>query len=411
MSNLSVLEQELANSGNYDGRKDDAASIVKTHYLNQKNPPATDEATNDHFLTKHFRYLDIDIPQNQPESRYTPHQLETAFFEFIQAALFARYKNDSQQAQTYFDKAKQVAGHLNDAFLTNYHSIMSGLTGTDLLNKLKTDVCYESINRTLEQDVTKGMNLIGTGFSLVDANTDTRRDLDFYLKSQYALYETESDGFPHSALSLGKYLLEQTTNVGYTTLTSWTHFHCGNIYLDLNDATSAKSEFEKALAIANRAGFQYAIMTLKERLGLTEKRLGNYPNAEQWYDNSLQVDLDEEMASLAQKNKVRCLAGLGLLDYERAKQSSGSDREQLLAAAENQLLKALAIARSEKYRANEATILSSLGDLYRERYGNSHEDAKRFHKMAFEMKTNELKLSETQARVAHDKQYMNQRTP
>ncbi|NIR47891.1 hypothetical protein GWO43_05510 [candidate division KSB1 bacterium] len=401
---LDALESELKTSMDFEGKKRDAASIAKAYFLERKGRDPTDDEMNEHFLQKWHSKIAVDLSNRPISDLYSVNDLEESFFDLISHALYSRFKQDSDVSNSHFSKAKKIANILNNSFITNQYDYAIKLDSAALKKKLKTDRCYELVNQTVANDRNRGIALIGTGLSLADSNNDTKRLLDLHAKCQYVLYEIEN--CPHVAMSLGKYLLSESPN--YHALAGWTHFHNGNIWLDLENPQAAKEEFEGGIEWAIQAGFPYAQMTLYERLGLACKNLNKLNLAQQHYEDSLTIGATEEIKPwLVSKNEVRCYIGLGLIQYETALNPSGSGQDATSQLAEDYFKRALEIANQVNYVANQAAALSSLGDLQRLKAGDTDPDAKRYHKLAYQIKTETLGLDPTLIkRVKHDKDHM-----
>lgn len=397
---LQQLETNLSKSGKYEDEKNEAAARVRDFFLAMKDPEPDDEAMVSHYLCKPYFNLYIDI--SQPREDIPRNDLEEAFYEYLDMALFARYRNQTDASEEFFDKAKQIRDKLNDTFIDAYHDFIDGLGDAQVPLKLKLDMCYDLINKELEKDRESGMRRIGTALSLADMLADAKRKLDLLSKCQYVLYEGED--VLHTGLSLGEYILSEAAN--YATVKIWTHFHNGNIWLDLAKNDPAKKEYETAMQLAEKNQFDYAIMTMHERLGLVNCKMGQHTQARQHYDKSLQsVKTEFTKPWLMVKNRVRCLIGLGLVELETARTQTETERKPSCRWAENYFRQAADLAERINYRANEAVALSNLGDLHRFLHGDSNADAKRFHQRSLDINTHILRLKPTVQRVKWDKKY------
>jgi tetratricopeptide (TPR) repeat protein len=372
LQDLIALENELKQTLAYDAKKDNAAQLVEDYFTENGGAEPTDPEMNAHFLQRHYAKIDID-PADDTLSSNT---LEEAFYEFISIALFSRFKSKTVEANEFFTRAAEIATRLNNTFVSDQHTFAKGLAGENLKKKLKAERCYELVNQTLAINKDDGVKLIGAGLALADAINDERRILDFLSKCIYVLYEFET--FKHVAMSLGHYLLSKTGS--YATLKNWTRFHIGNIWIDLQKYQSAKDEYEQALDWALQTGFPYATMTMYERLALACFRLNKFSLAEQFYDDSLLMGQTEPIdPEMVLKNEIRCLIGLGNIQY---KQAIGSEKNTKCKLADDFFKQALQRANRVNYPANKKVTLMNLSELYKLWHGDNDPDAKTFRELA-----------------------------
>ncbi len=372
LSNLVALENELTQTLAYDAKKDEVAELVEDYFTEKGGAEPTDAEMNAHFLQRHYFKVNID----PADDTLSTNELEEAFYELISSALFSRFKDKSVEANEFFARAAKIATRLNDAFLSKQHTFAKGLAGENLKKKLKAERCYELVNQTLAANKDKGVELTGAGLALADAINDERRVLDFLSKCLYVLYEFENS--KRVAMSLGHYLLSKTD--GYATLKNWTRFHIGNIRMDFQEYQGAKDEYEQALDWALQTGFPYATMTMYERLALASLRLNKFSLAEQYYDDSLLTGqtqgIDPEMAL---KNEIRCLIGLGNIQY---KQATGNEKNAKCKLADDLFKQALQRTNQVNYPTNKKVALMNLSELYKLWHGDNDPDAITFRELA-----------------------------
>ncbi len=373
---LETLDSGLSQSHDYQNKKDETEEKVREYFLAKKGADPTDTAMEHHFIQKAFAKTNLDTAAL---ASYSKSYLEEAFYELINLALFSRFRQKTDDANSNFSKANQIAAYLNNPFITAHYDFALVLDGEPLKKKLKAERCYELVNQTLASDKDMGVELIGTGLFLAIDIQDEKRRLDFLSKSQYVLYELES--LQHVAMSLGLYLLANTT--GYETLTGWTKFHNGNIWLDFENYLSARDEFESALDWALDSGFPYAVMTLYERLALANARLKKPNLAEKYYHDSRQAAASTEIKpELVMKNEVRCLIGLGNLNYQKAVGQSGNDKEKQCRAADLLFKQALNLTNQINYASNRKVALTNLSELYKLWRGPNDPDAQHYMDLA-----------------------------
>ena len=398
---LDALESELLQSGMHESRVEEALARTKDFLKTcETRLPSRDEVLQ-HFTARPYSGTDWDVGQASDQD-YSFSELEEAFFDCLTLGLTARlWGKPKSESKGHFERARTIATYTGDPFFNAQLEFATKFSNDNLLKKLQSDLCNETFNRTLLKDnkLQEAYSLVATGLELAQSLSDAKRELDFLGKAMFALYEYLNR--PHVALSLGHYLLSQTRD--YRSLHAWTHFHLGNIYLDLQEYNSAKQAFEEALEWAIASGSAYANMTMYERLGLTCKNLGKLSLAQQFYEDSLTVaELHEIKPWLVANNQVRCLIGLGLLDLERAKRANTGQKADYLATAENNFKQAAAIAKQINALANEAAALSSLGELYALKEGGGSETSKMYHSMAYRIKKDELALDPSSDRVKKD---------
>lgn len=397
---LEEFESKLSNSEDYEQEKNAAAAHVKEYFLSQKTPAPNDEELVCHYLRKPYFSLQVDVSPSQKDS--ARNDLEEAFYEWLDMALFARYRKQANDLKEFLAKAKDIKDNLTDPFIEAYYDFINQLNDAQVVVKLQLEMCYELINKDLEKDKETGIKRIGTALSLSDALHDPKRTLDLLYKCQYVLYESED--FQHTSLSLGRYILAEAVN--YETVKIWAHFHNGNILLDLEKNDLAKKEYDEAIQLAEKKQLGYAIMTMNERLGLVHRKMGQHEQAKNCYEKSLQsVKAEFVKPWLVLKNRVRCLIGLGLIELETAGKQSGLDRKRLCRWAENHFRQAADLAERINYSANEAVALSNLGNLHRFLHGDNNADAKWFHRRSLHINTQILGLKESVQRVKWDRKY------
>ncbi|MFQ5677543.1 MAG: hypothetical protein ACE5G1_16760, partial [bacterium] len=400
------LEQELSKSRNYDARKNDAVKVIGEHFKMKADGYPTDAEVKKHFIKKWYTYTDINL---KILSHYSLSVLSDSFYQFVDKALFALHQRNTAEATNLFAKAEQIANHLKNTFMIDYLNFARALSGEDLGKKLQAETYYERVNTTLAEDVQKGIELIATGLALTDQISDMKRTLDFLGKCQYVLYNCET--LPHSAMSLGHYLISQTSH--YQELQLWSHFHNGNIWLgfDLNiekkftNNQAAKQAFQAALKLANALCFQTARMVLNERLAITCRRESDFPAARQYFEDSLGIGRSADIPhTVILQNTVRCLTGLGILDYLTAK-NGHEEKETLCQSAEKHFKQAAKLANELRYYDNQAAALSNLGNLYRFWNKKNLEKAKNCHKMSYDIQTEILGLDQTLERVQWNRKH------
>ncbi len=379
MSTRAVLEtfdSGLSQSRDYENKKDDAATKVRDYFMAKKGADASDTEMLHHFIQKFFSKTSIDTSNL---ASYTKNYREEAFYELISLALFSRFKQNTDDANTYFAKANQIATYSKSQFMINYHNFAIVLDAEPLKKKLKLERCYELVNQTLANDKELGEELIGNGLALAIEIGDEKRRLDFLSKSQYVLYELES--LQHVAMSLGYYLLANTT--GYDALTAWTKFHNANISLDFKNYQIARDEFEQALDWALDTAFPYAVMTLYERLALASMRLNKPSLAEKFYQESRAYAKSPEIQpELVVKNEIRCLIGLGNLRFRKAESQSGDEKENSCSTADQHFRQALHLTSQVSYVANKKVSLNNLSELYKLWRGPNDIDAQNYLALA-----------------------------
>ena len=376
MAILQALESDLSQSLQYENTKDEAATKVTEYFIAQKGVEPSDTQMLHHFLQKFYSKTGIDTSNL---SSYSKNFLKEAFYESISAGLFARYRQQTVDANSAFAKANLIATHLNKAFMTDYFGFAVALDADPLQKKLKAEKCYELTNQTLTGNKDQGVAMIGAGLDLAIEIGDEKRRLDFLSKCQYVLYEMES--LQHVAMSLGHYLLAGTAT--YETLRAWTQFHIGNIWLDFQNATAAKDEFEGAMDWALADGFDYAVMTLSERLGLANMRLGKLSLAEKNYEDSrTRAKSDQIKPEQAMKNEVRCLIGLGNLYYRKAETQSGDQRDTTCIDADQIFKQAVNLTNQVTYPTNKRVAFVNLSELYKMWKGPGDPDVNNFLELA-----------------------------
>ncbi len=400
---LKALESELGESHAYEEKKAEAASIVQNYFQENKGKVPSDSDIEEYFLSKYYLHIDTELPKYHKIETNTICELEESFYELINRAVYLKFKMQTNEANSYFSDANIISNSLDNTFINAHYEFARSLEGDNLKMKLKTDNCYELVNRTLENNKNEGISLIGSGLSLAEQLNDEKRKFDFLSKCHYVLYEIEN--YPNVAMSLGKYLVFKVNN--YDTIQGWTHFHNGNIWIDFKNPISAKEEFELAFELAHKTKSHYAIMVLSERLALVYRRLQILNLAEHYYEESLRIGETEDIKPiLVLKNRVRCLIGMGNIQLDLARKQSGAEKERKCNKAEIKYKQALEIANQVNYTANKAIALSCLGSLYRTRFDDTNPDAKRFHKLAYKINVNELKLDETSERIKKDKSHI-----
>ncbi|RMF68112.1 MAG: tetratricopeptide repeat protein [Calditrichaeota bacterium] len=404
LTKIQTLEATLAQTKKHQEADRGVQAEVQAYLVSSAGPEPADGEVRNYFLTKHYPDFDIDLQPSSSEP-YGYNELETMFFEGTQKALFLKFSKKPDEAQQLLDTTRKIAESLATPFLHEYLTFIEKPT-TDVTKKLKLEYLYEQVNKTLAQNrITEGVQIIGTGLALAQQMGDQKRELDFYSKFQYVLYECLN--CPNVALSLGFFLFSRVS--GYDRLRCWTHFHSGNACLDLKDFPAAKKHFETALDLAIQARYAYASMVMHERLALTYKNLDKINLAEQHYNESLTLGQSENIKpKLVLQNKVRCLMGMGLLKYEKACGTAvkPKEKQRLCQDAEKLYKEARELAREIQYAANEAAALSNLGDLYRLWYGQTNPEAKVFHKLAHEIYTKQMGLDEKVERVKWDHDHM-----
>ncbi|MFQ5603817.1 MAG: hypothetical protein ACE5HS_11160 [bacterium] len=362
----------------------------------------TDADIDEHFLTKCYFHGPPELAQNGIVHCQLSNDLVEYFFELLDKSLFAKLQNDLNSANAHFAEAKKLADTVNDAYLISEYEQAYQLKKETLKKKLQIQLCYEYVNRTLERDKNQGHELISAGLALAEEIKDKKRILDFLCKCHYVLYELEN--YPRVALNLGDFIISEASP--YEPHTLWSYFHNGNIFLDFKQFDAAKTAFEQALEIALKTNFHYAVMTLFERLALTYFKLGHPNIALNFYHESLNHSKNLKIRHhLNMKNEVRCLIGIGNIHAEAAKNQKGAEKNTVCAIAEDHYKTALDIANQINYAANKAAALSSLGDLYRIKNGESDPNAKKLHNLAVKIHCDELKLDNTLERVQWDQQH------
>lgn len=311
--------------------------------------------------------------------------------------------NDLKKLESELRETKDFHGKQKQALtLTKKHFksyIGKNQPPAEKMNEDYLKLCYEQVQNSILHDRDQALKNIGIGIAISEKINSLKFEQDFLSKAQYVLYEIFE--FPHVAMSLGHYIVLNTED--YENRKAWTHFHNGNIWLDLEEFNQAKEEYEQAKELAIKMRNKNAEMTIYERLGLVSRKLKEWDEAEDYYKRSEDIESNGNIQYPDSiKNKVRRLIGLGLVYYDRAfDETNNNKKEKFCQSSENYLKEALQIANWVNYPANKAAAYSSLGDLYRECY------SKLFYRMAYEINTNTLKLNPQLKRVKHDEERMN----
>ncbi|MFQ5824109.1 MAG: hypothetical protein ACE5JB_08660 [bacterium] len=307
-----------------------------------------------------------------------------------------KLESELRETKDYLGE-QEGALNLTKEYFKSY--IGKGQPPAEKMNEDYLKLCYEQVQNSILYDRDQALKNIGIGIAIAEKINSLKFKLDFLSKAQYVLYEIFE--FPHVAMSLGNYIVLNTED--YDNRKAWTHFHNGNIWLDLEEFNNAKEEYEQAKELAIKMSNKNAEMTIYERLGLVSRKLKEWNLAEDYYKRSEEIENNgNTQDSDSIKNKVRRLIGLGLVYYDRAlDETNNNKKEKLCQNSEIYFKEALQIANWVNYPANKAAAYSSLGDLYRECY------SKLFHRMAYDINTNILELSPQLKRVKHDADRMN----
>jgi len=347
-------------------------SLLETKALTE--PP--EEHLKAHFLSKHYFYSDNILD----EGELSAHDMEEMFFELTDRALFASYRGDTELAEQHFESAGIIADELNDGFLNDQLSSLQAIVKNkaSLKKKLICDSCYEQVNKMLARNVDEAHRLIALTRAFAIAIKDRKRELDVLIKTLYLVYASDDEALFPAGILLSRYIQQQEPE--YETSTIWALFHEGNINISLgnNQRTAAqpnnekarqffleaKNCFEKALELAIKKQFDYATMTMYERLGLTHNRLELFNLARANFNESLNIGKFGVIRKdwLILKNKVRCLIGLGNVHLDCGR-LNGEDKEMQLSDAESYFKDALELAQQINYIGNVSIALRSLVEV------------------------------------------------
>lgn len=343
--------------------KSESAGLIKSLLETKTLTEPREEQIKGHFLSKQYFYSD-NIPD---EGDLSDHELEEMFFELTDRALFATYRGKTQLAEQHFATAKIIADELNDGFLKTQLATMQEMTKDKgkLKKKLICDFCYEQINKMFAKSADEAQKKIGLSRSFASEIKDAKRELDVSIKILYLLYSSDEEILWPIGIALSREIQKNAKAAGYETNLIWALFHEGNINISLGNKqrkadqpdadkargyfSEAKNCFEAALELSIKKEFDYATMTMQERLGLVNNRLGMFNIARSNLNKSLNIGEFGEIKKdwLVLKNKVRCLIGLGNIDLDHA-HLNGDDKE------------ALELARQINYSGNEKAALKSL---------------------------------------------------
>jgi tetratricopeptide (TPR) repeat protein len=170
------------------------------------------------------------------------------------------------------------------------------------MNKDYLKLYYEQVQNSILHDRDQALKNIGIGIAISEKINSFKFELDFLSKAQYVLYEIFE--FPYVAMSLGHYIVLHTED--YENRQGWTHFHNGNIWLDLEEFNQAKEEYEQAKELAIKMRNKNAEMTIYERLGLVCRKLKEWDKAEDYYTRSEDIESNGNIQYPDSiKNKVR----------------------------------------------------------------------------------------------------------
>lgn len=359
-----------------------SAGLIKTLLETKILTEPPEDHIKAHFLSKHYFYSDNILD----EGDLSDHELEEMFFELTDRALFASYQGKVQLVEQYFATAKIITEELNDGFLKAQLTTLQEIAKDKdkLKKKLICDSGYEQINKMFAKSADKAKKNIGLTRSFASEIKDTKRELDVSIKTLYLLYSSDEEILWPIGIALSREIRKNAKAAGYETNLIWALFHEGNINISLGNKQrkadqpdadkargyflEAKNCFEAALELSIKKGFDYATMTMQERLGLVNNRLGMFNIACSNYNESLNIGEFGEIKRdwVVLKNKVRCLIGLGISDFDSACKGQ-QDKEKGLCKAEIYFKEARELACQINYHYNERDALIQLSDIYRER--------------------------------------------
>jgi len=326
-SDLVILEDSLAKSGDHDSNKLKVATAVRAAFKACATDVPSTAAAKAFFHGKGLSAGNSDPGAGSPSN----HQLDQQFCTLTRLAILSLCESRQADASGFLAQAQNVAAILNHPLYQNEMRFLKLMNGETAAVKLRIEMCYESINQAFAADANKAFRLIGTGLVLSEQIHDDKRQADFLGKAQFALYELLVPHCPNLALSLGCYLCKMGTQ--YPAIEAWSHFRDGNVYIDLGgnkkkskddagagrDYEAAKKYFEATLAWAEKNQLWYGIMMAHERLGVANTRLGAMPIAQKHFDTSLDIAATHQTEIepvLRNGNLVRCKIGMGNLKFE-----------------------------------------------------------------------------------------------
>jgi CHAT domain-containing protein/Tfp pilus assembly protein PilF len=359
------------------------------------------------------------------ENAATDAQSVTLFEKLIYHGLIAKCRGETQTSRKYLKKAEVAALYFNrvcnSPFLLQLLGFYSGLQGPDLRTKLTAErFFYKGYNLLCQNQLAEAGNTLETCHQSFVQIHDVKRETDtlFHLARVAYLQEDYFRCLDLAAEALGK-----ARAANYERRMRWSHCLIGETYQALSDYDQAQREFELTLNLAETGGDTTLLARAYERLGINFWHRGDFLNAL----HAVQRSQRWSHQIHDRQNEINCWIDLGMIhrrlgNYSEASQcyQQAYDLDRVLARPHlysvilnnwaglylelGDLQHALELLKKalqeEKAEPNPqphrlATRLSNIGLIYSRL--NDHEKALEYQKLALQELTKDRSLNSQKA--------------
>ena len=202
----------------------------------------------------------------------------------------------------------------NDLFPKNQVTFYRNLNDAQIEKKLSLESCYLTQRDFYNNHkLLKALPCLASGIFLADQIGDYRRRIDLLSHLQFILFSDDGFGLTKTSLILGSDLLKHASKHNHRYAMKLILLHRGGAKMVQGNYDGALQEFEKSKLLCEELNYSSAIVERKERIAIVYRRFGFFKKALEYYDTMLDstatAHLDSELIA-------RVLIGRGLVAFE-----------------------------------------------------------------------------------------------